>query len=1162
MKRCASAGPHADAPRQKLRLSVLGLRNVTWRGLGRPQMVGVEIRTQDLSAATRPAKPLLHGGNMNCLSANISDTLDFVPKPQRGGEPLPVELSVIALIASPHQPLPHAPAIEKLLGKATLDVVPASAAPPGHGRRQWVSLTGCGGDIHVQWTHGPADPGAPANPNADAAAQPAPTPAHEVDAAPEAVPVPQQRPHTAAATRKRASAPENALQVAALRSPTDAGVDAQRSTAPTVKVQDPPPSAGACSPCAHNEYANPGPGTLHLHIAAIRPKVGPAGGGADDPSTVPDDLANCTLRLSFGGTERFCTTAVEPRTPGAPACGAHTHLPVSLQTEFDVVYSEGAIVALNVALFGQRRAATPAAAGEELVMGAGTCEIMHSVAQVNKTLILSGGHEVVLTYRIAYQRPLQEGSSGRPKSAYPKKFKSGVFDVRQAVESLTGETDEFLLHAREASCGLAEDEGAPAAAPQSIPQSVVTSLQCLTQQLAMMQASFQGQLRQLGERMGRLETKMDDVIYTHSVVTHAPVEPPTPPPVLVNAACSAEVPRALVPPAAAAAEDDGGKADTAIDTSRSDELDTGTGDLTTAVASSSSTSSASSASSSAPCSARNEAPKPEAPKLEPPAAAKPEPQKHEVPHPKPDPAPAGRAEAAKPEAPKQDPPKRQPRRGSSDAAAAAEALALVEAGGALEQKGARKGKREKEKEKEKEREKEKEVKEKEKDVAKEKEKKAAGERKDRLGPEREKEKKERSTAPEKEKKEEKEKEKDQEKEKEKAAAATAPEQGGYKAKEKEREKKMPAAGEGAPAAGKGHPAVCAEERPAAKPQQHPQHRPEREARDGKDAKERDARREERKEAKDRTAREVTRHHHSRSTSRAERERGERRDDGKATGPPPGQLPLKSPPRQPVAMQPQPAAVAGPLPRGHGTRAGKDSGAEHVTGRERDRENKDREKAAQHAAPKPQHQHQQQQQHDKDRKEKKEPRGEPCSPASPPVEKPRQAPPPPHDASPSPARKAPGPSRPSSGHHAKRTSSPGHPWATGSGGGAKVLREEGGAAPAAAAAREKDKAKETPARARDADVPRRPASTPLVAGPRSDVQCINLGGGGDHAELLTLTSPTLDEEDLASSPPAMLTRSTNSGNHRLSRPNSGNGVRHVVWSTTDAEPPEPPSLVAR
>eukprot|EP01062_Namystynia_karyoxenos_P068836 TRINITY_DN6392_c0_g2_i1.p1 TRINITY_DN6392_c0_g2~~TRINITY_DN6392_c0_g2_i1.p1 ORF type:complete len:897 (+),score=240.40 TRINITY_DN6392_c0_g2_i1:114-2804(+) len=198
----------------------------------------------------------------------------------------------------------------------------------------------------------------------------------------------------------------------------------------------------------------PGPGTLRLRVKGV--SIAPGMG-------VPK-LRSITLACSFGGVERQSQTTPVPAAAAAAAAAASSAPPPALpppqqqqqqqpplelqpaegaaveaavaeahpitlagvpfdfETEFDVVYSDAGRKALFFTLWGQ---AQPSERGyEDVRLGDGAFEVSNVPPPADQSCTLSAGHVVRFAYRVTYQRPLQEGARGRPKSAHPNTKKA------------------------------------------------------------------------------------------------------------------------------------------------------------------------------------------------------------------------------------------------------------------------------------------------------------------------------------------------------------------------------------------------------------------------------------------------------------------------------------------------------------------------------------------------------------------------------------------------------------------------------------------------------------------------------------------------------------------------------------------------------------------
>ena len=152
----------------------------------------------------------------------------------------------------------------------------------------------------------------------------------------------------------------------------------------------------------------PGPGTLHLHLTKLLIPF---------TSVSSEEIATITLHCSFGGAERFL-----------PAIPFEKQITLDNYIEYDVVYSARQRL-IHFSLWGQREMPKGEKKGlavyEDLLLGEIMFEVNSGAPHSSQVAKLTGGIELTFNYRLTYQKPLQEGSSGRPRSAHPRRLLKG-----------------------------------------------------------------------------------------------------------------------------------------------------------------------------------------------------------------------------------------------------------------------------------------------------------------------------------------------------------------------------------------------------------------------------------------------------------------------------------------------------------------------------------------------------------------------------------------------------------------------------------------------------------------------------------------------------------------------------------------------------------------
>eukprot|EP00756_Hemistasia_phaeocysticola_P009703 Hpha_TRINITY_DN14941_c2_g3::TRINITY_DN14941_c2_g3_i2::g.143514::m.143514 len=166
---------------------------------------------------------------------------------------------------------------------------------------------------------------------------------------------------------------------------------------------------GSAPPRDDSSERLPGPGTLRLRVKGVRIGSVPSG----------IKLQGLTLACAYAGMERQSQSVVSAE--GLLSQGQE--VPLELEFEFDVVYSTHCRKFLSLSLWGQT-VRTGDRGGNSVPLGDGVLEVAQPPPASIQMCELSAGHMVSLAYRVTYQRPLQEGARGRPKSAHPSAKKT------------------------------------------------------------------------------------------------------------------------------------------------------------------------------------------------------------------------------------------------------------------------------------------------------------------------------------------------------------------------------------------------------------------------------------------------------------------------------------------------------------------------------------------------------------------------------------------------------------------------------------------------------------------------------------------------------------------------------------------------------------------
>eukprot|EP01065_Artemidia_motanka_P026350 TRINITY_DN3129_c0_g1_i1.p1 TRINITY_DN3129_c0_g1~~TRINITY_DN3129_c0_g1_i1.p1 ORF type:complete len:778 (+),score=206.07 TRINITY_DN3129_c0_g1_i1:91-2424(+) len=371
---------------------------------GAPGQVVVKVAVGQTIVATSPKQPTV-GENTGALNVCFQETVDVPVPGMAGGRVLPVTIRLTSPTGEDHYGL-----------QSLLEVDYGSAG------RQWLTLRPSDpaagkafGEVFIQWSFA----GTPSPHSISADAQGPAVGRWPLGNAP---------PRTCSAP----VCPPQAPMAVVKSDPAKARVHFNDLWAHSTR-KGRAPSVGADGLQGRDDSAErlPGPGTLRLRIKAVR------------LHTLPQaDLRSLTLVCSYGGTERHSQSVLAPN--GWFREGADVQL--EFEADFDVVYSATGRKLLFFSLWGQAKPVVSSAgaprpgsgdrAYEDLRLGDGVFELANLPPAAQQTCTLNSDHTITFAYRVTYQRPLQEGSRGRPKSAHPNAKKAP-----KHIAGLDGETD-------------------------------------------------------------------------------------------------------------------------------------------------------------------------------------------------------------------------------------------------------------------------------------------------------------------------------------------------------------------------------------------------------------------------------------------------------------------------------------------------------------------------------------------------------------------------------------------------------------------------------------------------------------------------------------------------------------------------------------------------
>eukprot|EP01060_Flectonema_neradi_P026712 TRINITY_DN3594_c3_g1_i1.p1 TRINITY_DN3594_c3_g1~~TRINITY_DN3594_c3_g1_i1.p1 ORF type:complete len:595 (+),score=88.99 TRINITY_DN3594_c3_g1_i1:80-1864(+) len=280
----------------------------------------------------------------------------------------------------------------------------------------------------------------------------------------------------------------------------------------------------------------PGPGTLHLHLTKLVIPFSPI---------CPNEIATITLHCSFGGAERFL-----------PAIPFERQISLDNYIEYDVVYSARQRL-IHFSLWGQREMPKGEKKGlavyEDLLLGEIMFEVNSGGPHSSQVAKLTGGIELTFNYRLTYQKPLQEGSSGRPRSAHPRRLLKGnsadpniaikINNTNQRANSYQQppDDDSSELSAEEVKMDFEKSSNNIDHHTQPVPQTTPVTLEAIMLEVKegfrYLEHKFDTQIVSINNRISLVESKVQALeIMNQASPPRSPSSPPplvqSPPPLL------------------------------------------------------------------------------------------------------------------------------------------------------------------------------------------------------------------------------------------------------------------------------------------------------------------------------------------------------------------------------------------------------------------------------------------------------------------------------------------------------------------------------------------------------------------------------------------------------------------------------------------------------